>query len=277
MFCKIVTWGFRSVKSVLETAFAFRRFNVVFAALPYDINLESYLETTWQWLLWCLICRGGPSSHTQTHNSRDETALWFKTKDKREPWQLMLDEWWRNVKQVGFSLPIWYRLPQLWKQMKPPDCGAKPTGHYLGCTFYPRWALIRFPTPLVLFSSIYIYSLCIRGLPQFHACVYVNLKNTSEVTWEETTMTLSRFRWEFEAFLREQKIHLLTQKKKYHNVRVGNKSPWHRWHSSPVLAPTSVEPASLSVWDQALFLVMEQGVRYKGSAEAARKPGRGNG
>lgn len=125
----------------------------------------------------------------------------------------MLDEWWRDVKQVGFSLPIWYRLPQLWKQMKPPDCGAKATGHYLGCTFYPRWALIRFPTPLVLFSSIYIYSLCIRGLPQFHACVYVNLKNTSEVTWEETTMTLSHFRWEFEAFLREQKIHLLTQKK----------------------------------------------------------------
>lgn len=93
VFCISVTWGFHSVKSVLGAEFAFRCFNVVFAVLLCDISLKTCLETTWQWLLWFLICRGGTSPLTKTHDSWDETALLFTTKDRQENVGSL---WWMN-------------------------------------------------------------------------------------------------------------------------------------------------------------------------------------
>lgn len=172
MFCKIVTWGFRSVKSVLEAAFAFRRFNVVFAVLPYDINLKSYLETTWQWLLWCLICRGGPSSHTKTHNSWDETALWFKTKDKQENRGLC----WMNDGVTGSK----------WTFLCPsgtdfPSCGNKWNLHTVALNPLVTISVLPFTHGEPLFASpphlccfqVSIFILCASEVFQSFTPVYM--------------------------------------------------------------------------------------------------------
>lgn len=100
VFCISVTWGSsHSMKSLLGAAFAFWRFNGVFAVSPYDISLKSSLERAWQWLLWCLICRGGTSPHTKS--TTVEVRLLYSLKQRTAGGTLAAsgDEWWHEVKQ----------------------------------------------------------------------------------------------------------------------------------------------------------------------------------